>query len=157
MTDNRPQELLGFSITGNYSRFTELQAEQYPLSQLLPVLQKVIDDHTVAEFGWTQYTPYFNDGEACIFHAYGVWVSTVEPSDSPDDDDYEDEYKSDKFAVRSYSWKDEELSPDHWIDLEKAIEGGHFYSALLETFGDPAEVTWSRKEAEFHIEYAEHG
>jgi hypothetical protein len=156
VADIRPNEILGYSITGDYTRYSELQTEQYPLEQLLPYLQKVIDDPEVTEFGWTQYTPYFNDGDACVFHAFGTWISTEPVTDSDDEEDEDGYYKMDKYAVKSYSYRGSELSPQHYIDLEKAIEAGHFYNVLLETFGDPAEVTWSRETADFHIEYAEH-
>ncbi len=29
----------------------------------------------VASLGWVQYTPYFNDGDACVFGVHGVYLS----------------------------------------------------------------------------------
>lgn len=26
----------------------------------------------IKEIGWTQYTPYFNDGDSCVFHVYDI-------------------------------------------------------------------------------------
>lgn len=45
----------------------------------------------VASFGWTQYTPFFNDGDPCVFSAGDVMIVT--PEDAADEDfdryDYE--------------------------------------------------------------------
>lgn len=30
---------------------------------------------TLESFGWTQYTPYFNDGETCVFYANTDYIS----------------------------------------------------------------------------------
>ena len=47
-------------------------------SETLKISQSIFDDFRghifdkyseLESFGWTQYTPYFNDGEACIFYA----------------------------------------------------------------------------------------
>jgi hypothetical protein len=39
----------------------------------------------VAEFGWDQYTPYFNDGEPCEFGRGKIYIiGTQEPQDTDD-------------------------------------------------------------------------
>lgn len=159
MTDNRPDNLLGYPITGDYSRYSELRAEQWPVEQLLPLLQVMISDSNVASFGWGQYTPSFNDGDPCIFSAYGTWVRETGDSDvvTEEDEDYS-EWEDDnyEYSVRHHPYDDKEVSPVHYRDLDSAIEGGHFDEVLLELFGDPANVTWRRDSGEFHIEYASH-
>jgi hypothetical protein len=43
---------------------------QRPLDELAPLMQALLDDDGIEWFGWYQYTPYFNDGEPCIFNVY---------------------------------------------------------------------------------------
>jgi hypothetical protein len=40
-------------------------------------------------FGWTQYTPYFNDGDTCEF-GVNTYSDEIYINDSRDEDDYED-------------------------------------------------------------------
>jgi hypothetical protein len=132
--------LLGLPIKGEYKKYNEgFPSPQRPLEEFSPYLQKLLDDPEVTQFGWVQYTPYFNDGDACIFHAYGAWVKTV--SDSPDHE-WEFEVGSD--------------DPQQHRDFSDAVEGGHFYIALLETFGDPARITVDKDTGEIRMDYYEH-
>ena len=32
--------------------------------------QALLEEMGIKSFGWTQYTPYFNDGDACVFSAH---------------------------------------------------------------------------------------
>lgn len=45
-------------------------------------------DGVVHNLFWTQYTPYFNDGEACEFGVHDVWITLKSDAE---DDDYEDD------------------------------------------------------------------
>ena len=38
----------------------------------------------VKRLRWTQYTPYFNDGEECIFDVHGVYVDIGKPDEGED-------------------------------------------------------------------------
>lgn len=50
----------------------------------------------LGKFGWTQYTPYFNDGEPCVFSVGdlcmfscdGMPTSTLSEDEEEDEDDY---------------------------------------------------------------------
>lgn len=46
---------------------------QRPIEELKPAMQAVLTDESVALFGWTQYTPYFNDGDPCVFGVSSFW------------------------------------------------------------------------------------
>lgn len=35
---------------------------------------------------WTQYAPYFNDGEACVFSVHDAWVVKLDPEKDRDED-----------------------------------------------------------------------
>jgi hypothetical protein len=64
-------------------QITKLQAEA--AEQIKPLLQQFIQDHPqVEEIKWTQYTPYFNDGEECVFRVHKPSFKFV-----GDDSDYD--------------------------------------------------------------------
>lgn len=51
----------------------QIQAAKVEMKRLAPDLlreraQQIFEQHSdLDSFGWTQYTPYFNDGDACVF------------------------------------------------------------------------------------------
>lgn len=47
-------------------------------------------------FSWNQYTPYFNDGDPCVFH---IWNSDYPDIKLTDMDDYESSDDSARFRV----------------------------------------------------------
>jgi len=97
--------------------------------------QKVLTEHLFPTFFgdhpeikmiyWTQYTPYFNDGDECVFRINDVCVSDVT--------DHEETYES--FLNEKSTWKlREALSEDVGIldeffqdneDILKEIYGNH--------------------------------
>lgn len=79
------KSLLGVPIIGtpDHSGQSDTHKKGEDLAELL---RPLIEDDFVHSFGWTQFTPYFNDGEVCVFRAREFWVRTVadmEPSDEP--------------------------------------------------------------------------
>lgn len=156
---------LGIPIHGEITR-GEKRASQRPLEEFSPILQAVLDDPGIGFLGWYQYTPYFNDGDPCVFGASGFWA---EPSDvktprlSEDDEEYEDAIE-DAFGDRhqdfdydkrwgerdGYRGKGPYSGPDEarWDRLQalnSAIEDGEFDDVLMEAFGDHAIVMVTRE------------
>jgi hypothetical protein len=159
---------LGIPIEGEITRGNKRE-QQRPLSDLEPLIRAVLDDELIHSFGWTQYTPYFNDGEPCVFDVNEVWFKTVHDvkPKSDDDDGYEDR---DEFNVmygthptlgrRDYEWK--RPGDGQQFKVWKAYEGQHeqtwtncyalaeaigteaFDDVLLEAFGDHAEIEITR-------------
>jgi hypothetical protein len=74
---------LGIPIDGDITR-GDKRVPQRPLSELEPLIRAVLDDPTMHSFGWTQYTPYFNDGEPCVFGVNEPWFRTVEDVEKAD-------------------------------------------------------------------------
>lgn len=160
---------LGIPVHGDITKGAD-RVEQKPIEELQPILQAVLDDPTIVEFGWRQYTPYFNDGEPCAFGVHGTWVRTTA------DTDVEDEYELEMWSHRSLGkvttqWAENVVNGrrektgetyegpdraryDRCKALERAVEGGHFENVLLEAFGDHARVTVRRDGIE--IEFYEH-
>ncbi len=91
---------------------------------------------------WTQYTPYFNDGDACTFSIHGIYVGKVDEDGDMEDDDTE------LGGLEFYFRHPEYLKDKAWITKELA-EDGKKVSELLEgnedaleaAFGDHMEIT----------------
>jgi hypothetical protein len=67
VTETKPRKnFLGIPVTGDIQH-ADKRVAQKPLDDLAPVMQAVLDDPTVASFSWIQYTPYFQDGDPCVF------------------------------------------------------------------------------------------
>lgn len=163
---------LGIPVDGTITEGSK-RAEQRPLADLQPILQAVLDDDTIARFGWTQYTPYFNDGEPCVFSAHGVWVARHEDIDEDgevDTDDLDVSYGTRLGSYEGGEWVADPDNPrfrkrvgaryegpdqaryDRCMELYRAIDSGAFDDVLLEAFGDHAEVIVKRDgiEVEFY-------
>ena len=98
---------------------------------------------------WTQYTPYFMDGDTCVFGMNEVYFTNLP-----------EEYHDNLFDYTEYGG--EELPPDTFCDeagesitpesLRKACEefnndlsSDAMLDVLKETFGDHVQVTATRK------------
>jgi hypothetical protein len=75
---------------------------------------------------WRQYTPYFNDGDECVFHLHGIEARLG------DTDDFKDSYE--------LKGETKKLVEAFYDDLEKIDD------TLKVVFGDHAEVTATREE-----------
>lgn len=144
--------LLGMPIKGEIFRPSSRKKNQRPKSQFATLVKAALDAKGVEELRWRQYTPYFNDGDACVFgaHSLEMRVEGVEIEDGFPG--YTAEAKAvlgtaeGKYDHTTYSYvygpytgPDE----DRWNalkDMSKAIDGGEFDDVLLDLFGDHAEV-----------------
>lgn len=167
MTD-QTTNFLGIPVHGDITR-GETRVDQKPIEELQPILQAVLDDPTIVEFGWRQYTPYFNDGDPCTFSVHGTWVRTSVDEDA--DEDELEMWGHRTLGEVTTQWADtpengrrvktgetyegpDRARYDRCKALEKAVEGGHFENVLLDAFGDHAEITVRRTGIE--IEFYEH-
>lgn len=99
---------------------------------------------TVTAIGWTQYTPYFNDGEPCEFskHEFGVSTrSDVDWENAGQYDDNDEPYIRDEYELQS----EEEHLKRALRRLERASEEDLFEAA----FGDHVRVVATP--AGFHV------
>jgi hypothetical protein len=161
---------LGIPVQGDITRGSD-RVEQKPIEELQPILQAVLDDPTIVEFGWRQYTPYFNDGDPCTFSAHGTWVRTTADEDV-DEDELEMWGHRSLGKTEGGEWVDDPDRPGRRKKvgeqyegpdearyrrckaLEGAIEGGHFEHVLLDSFGDHANITVRRDGIE--VEFYDH-
>lgn len=164
MTD---RQFMSMPVVGDITR-GGTQVEQWPVEKLTPLFQAVLDDPGVGTFGWDQSTPYFNDGDPCVFGASALWaVPAGEPDEDEDDpcgfkEKHAPEYGYYADAPWGHrNWRDgdkyegpDEARYDRLTALSGAITGGHFDNVLLETFGDHAEITC--KDGKFSVEFYDH-
>lgn len=96
---------------------------------------------------WTQYTPYFNDGEPCIFRVNNVYVKTENDFGGDDDDGWLEEYDfpSDLGVQPARTWMK---------NLNKSLE---LCEEILQSiFGDHVQVTIWRGKTEAEVESYDH-
>lgn len=158
-------EVFGRSISGDVNPVGSLP-EQAPASEFLDALDSILAIPGVESVRWEQFTPYFNDGEPCVF-------STGEARVRISGEDEEHGEYGDGFLTE---WDTYDYGPGGWADkkyktfsahnlygedLSKALVdftrsglGKKHYVFLGETFGDHAVVTATVDG--FEVEYYEH-
>ena len=170
MTTTR--NFLGIPVEGDINE-GEKRAHQKPIEDFQPILQAVLNDSTITEFGWQQYTPYFNDGDPCTFSAYGTWVRTTSDPEDADPNDLDVDYNHAtlgqmdggewvadpgnsgrrKKVGDTYEGPDKARF-DRVKALSRAIDSGEYLDVLLDAFGDHARITVRRDGIE--VEFYEH-
>ncbi len=150
---------LGILVEGDIVR-RDPKVKQRPLEEFAPILQAVLDDESIVEFGWQQYTPHFNDGDPCEFGVGEPWFRTVQNVAAPEANEATWELAlCDNAALgdRARTWnrekKDWEYGDyvgtdaaryDRCQELTDAMGTGAFDEVLLAAFGDHALVTVKR-------------
>ena len=158
---------LGIPVEGDITE-ADKRTPQRPLAELAPIMQAVLDDEGITAFGWHQYTPYFNDGDPCVFSTYGVWAARIEDVDPDDPDTFDGDDLDIDYGNRLGGYEGGEWVPDpdnvpfnkrvgaQYVGpdqarfdrckaLSSAIDSGAFDDVLLEAFGDHAAVTVKRE------------
>lgn len=98
---------------------------------------------TITAIRWYQYTPYFNDGEACTFSVNDPYVA-VKPVEELDFDGYPDDAEGwiSHYSSKNVLSKAEQKSFD---DFGKAI-CGKLEDLMLMAFGDHVSVAVMKDE-----------
>lgn len=101
-----------------------------------PALQDFLKENPVIKrVWWEQYTPYFNDGDACVFHLHGVHFSTEEDDEDGFEADWGDYEKQKKYIAN------EAVTEAVWTackNLNDALNG--MEDELEAVFGDHCRV-----------------
>ncbi len=141
------------TLSEKNSEISKLKGEIFQLSSGIfeEFYQYIFDKYTTLDsFGWTQYTPYFNDGETCVFYANTDYITV-------NDEYFEDASWSQEVKVldwgtwnpelRKYEGRVEEPNPDYDAVLfEASNEIVNFLNQFdndfyLAKFGDHASIT----------------
>ncbi|MEV4131597.1 hypothetical protein AB0J72_05470 [Dactylosporangium sp. NPDC049742] len=148
---------LGIPVDGTIIRPAPT-VEQRPLSDLEPLIRALLADDMIVEFGWTQYTPYYNDGDPCVFSVRTPWFRTPDdPVLEPqltyqlrlDGGEHPSLGRRECRSVRG-RWKygaytgPDEARFDRARALTDALESEAFDQVLLDAFGEHAHITVRR-------------
>ena len=150
-------DLNGRVIEGQVNRFTDPLPPQDDPQRLLDALDAALNIPGVEAVMWTQYTPSWNDGDACVFGVRGASVKIAgDEEDLSDTDEYDDSETQgfrDTYSLYDYGpggYTDKKfhvigetdcgLVYDALIELERTLESGRHDAVLSEKFGDPAAV-----------------
>ncbi|MFD3463742.1 hypothetical protein ACFWVM_28845 [Nocardia fluminea] len=174
-----PTELAGRPITGDVTHYADAPVEQHPIAALIELLDSLLALPGTGAVRWEQFTPYFNDGDACTFSVAEPSLRVSPPtsddadpktSTEPDNSD-EDEVEGDFIDLWSLQYYNDPDRHDEegWtprypeataeiVDaLEKfsnALQSGAYDTDLHTHFGDPAQVTATVEG--FTVEHYEH-
>ncbi|MGW4240884.1 hypothetical protein [Nocardia sp. NPDC004722] len=172
--------LAGRPITGDVHHYTNKErVDQRPIEELLDAFDAMLAFAEVEAIRWHQYTPYFNDGDACEFGFGDVLVKWVGQDNGGD---YGDGFFSTSGDFPPGYWdthyrpwvrREHDLLPGCFEDmvygpagtqrndiklahknLSRLIHSCAFEDQMRESFGDPGEITATRDG--FHVEFYEH-
>lgn len=177
MTNDIPAEksFLGVPIIGETGRGHDAEVTQHKKpADLAELIRPLLEDDFIVDFGWTQFTPYFNDGEACIFRARDFWVRTVRDAEGegapavcgrcgeycPTCEDHDPD-DMDRLRVNQYygthptlggrKWDSDQYTGNQleryeWaVALAEALDDTAYRRALVDLFGDHCQVTITRE------------
>ncbi len=112
-------------------------------------LKELFGNHpTLQQFSWEGYTPYFNDGDECVYGLYGGYAKLVPvPEGCEEDSDYgiDISWVSDK--------KKEDPAVKECAEVYHALES--IRSILKTIFGDHCRVVASRADGGISVETEE--
>lgn len=159
-------EFGGKVINGEINRYSEGPSVQDEPGVFLDALDRLLAVPGIEAVKWQQYTPYFNDGEACTFRIYSAYVKIAGDEDE-EAGDYGDGFRSsyDLYDLDRTNGRwdkiyhqigvaDSKVVSDALAEFESVLENGRHFVILNEKFGDPAEVTATV--GGFSVEYYEH-
>jgi len=157
-------------INGDISHYTEGQAVQHDPQEFIDALDALVNLPHVVNVRWEQYTPYFNDGDACVFgtHEFVVLLDNSDEEDGDYGDGYLDAYSLYRYK-EGFDWTSGEEGREYrygvgdasvdTTEIYKALQHvgeivDHHYSVLSDKFGDPAQVVYDGES--FNVEYYDH-
>lgn len=98
--------------------------------------KEVFDKHeSIESIYWRQYTPYFNDGDACTFSVHGFCVSFK--NDESDTDDYDNE----TYLLKRSKNPEKKAVEEAVHTLQRELPD----DVMESVFGDHCKVTASRE------------
>lgn len=152
-------EFLGVPVNGEITYYAKRTVEQHDPRILLNMLDELVALPHVEAVRWEQYTPYFNDGEACVFNVYYVAVRLdVSDGEFLHDMDLrtlgEGASWKERFDNAVYEYEGVDTTDIYSMLVALNDEVDHHDQILLEKFGDPAQVTYDGEA--FNVEFYEH-
>lgn len=115
-------DVAAFGALMNKKRDLEKQIQDEAREMFAQTSKEIFEKYgdRVGAFGWVQYTPYFNDGDPCVFGANEVCIETPEDAQNEDfDHGWEDSSQfsryTDGYPVLKTLWvKSDDGEPQGW-------------------------------------------
>lgn len=124
-------------LRAQYDELLEKEGENALKEAFKEFFAKHPSAHTIT---WTQYTPYFNDGDACHFSVHEMVLNDDEDEDYYDDDEDEDEDEDGEEAVEpevvELTEEQQEALDEDFDRLQNIPE-----DVLEAVFGDHVQIT----------------
>lgn len=140
MSDNTQSfEQLVNSIDNIRAEYEKIRQEMVAKAKasLSTIYKSLMDRYPeVKSVSWRQYTPYFNDGDTCVFSA-DMGYCIINLTAPPNPNDFERGYY-DEISEADFPRLDEFMK--NWRKLAAALDD----DVLLDLYGDHAEVTVNR-------------
>lgn len=101
----------------------------------------------LVEFSWTQYAPYFNDGEECVFHAHTDYPDILfrRHLEELSEDEIDDLRYDGEFEYGNYGRKDRTGAENAAGDAVIKFLGEFDDDLLRDAFGEHIKVTVTRE------------
>lgn len=151
-------EFQGKPVYGEINHYSRGVAEQHDPEVLMGVLDRLLNVPMVEWVEWDQYTPYFNDGDACVFTVWSARVKLTIHDEPLDDLDLFQYGEGGTFQEQrkngTYSFNGHDTGEVYEALTALLREMGHHEVNLQKTFGDPANVCYDG--SEFHVEFVDH-
>lgn len=183
------RKFLGMPIEGDIYSHHERSVKQLSKVDVGKLVNTVLEVPGVRGLAWTQYTPYFNDGDTCVFSAgepflslagleyeegdYGwmehdydetgrIWIYPYSKQFDAFVGDDAKEWGSGSYPNRKWEWK---INPDDqpnpvlfkaFMALSDAMNSGACDHALLELFGDHAQIIIDKEANKVLVESYDH-
>jgi hypothetical protein len=121
------------------------------------VFDEFFEKHpNVYAIGWTQYTPYWQDGEECTFRVNEIKLFLSKDSQEEDEDDYH-EGDQELLRDRAYYAKDGDQEELAKIDAKIAQAGGiDAYKAIVKDFGVVTKILEAIENEYMEMLYGDH-
>lgn len=140
-----------------YEKLRNLMLEKGKLA-LMQAVKEVFDSNPkIQSIWWTQYIPYFNDGDVCEFRVNTPSFTNIDYESDDADDMYGGDYdgENDDVMCVSYDFEHEIFDdPSVAQTFKDFISSTEAEEILKNLFGEHAEVCLTREG--FHSEYYEH-
>lgn len=137
-------------VHGDITETSKSEYKQYGVAEFLAAIDTILDVEGVEAVRWDQYTPYFNDGDACEFSIHDIQVKLAGDDESGD---YEDGFQ-DSWTLTYYAEKENRTLPAGLKEALKGWKPAHFEDVAKTNFGDHARVIATK--AGFDVEYKDH-
>ena len=125
-----------YELLNEYNKNKSLFSEK-AISIIKNSIKSIFEKTQIKAIYWTQYTPYFNDGEECIFGIQSILVSTDPMATFDNEEENSDIYDVDYLKSKIFLDYEIELISN----LVRILQDEDIAEVLKFSFGDHVSIT----------------